>query len=42
MPITLMAVEGGTVAEWPKAILLIEKINKNQKVPGSLTGQGNL
>ena len=27
--------DGGAVAEWSKALLLREKIHKNQKIPGS-------
>ena len=27
--------KGGAVAEWSKALLLREKTNKNQKIPGS-------
>ena len=34
--------EGSTEAEWYKALLAREEINKNQNIPGSLTGQGNL
>ena len=35
-------VEGGAVAEWYKALQLGEKINENQKIPGSPPGMGNL
>ena len=30
------------VAEWYKALHLREKINENQKIPGSPPGRGNL
>ena len=30
------------VAEWDKALHLREKINENQKIPGSPPGRGNL
>ena len=33
-------VEGGAVAEWSKALLKREKINENQKIPGSPPGLG--
>ena len=32
----------GAVAEWSEALPLREKINENQKIPGSPPGQGNL
>ena len=32
--------EGGAVAEWSKALLKREKINENQKIPGSPPGLG--
>ena len=32
----------GAVAEWSKALKLIEMINRNQKVPVSPPGQANL
>ena len=32
----------GAVAEWTQALLLREKINVNQKIPGSPPGLGNL
>ena len=31
---------GGAVAEWSKALLKREKINENQKIPGSPPGLG--
>ena len=33
---------GGTVAEWSKALRVREEINRNQKIPGSTPGPGNL
>ena len=33
---------GGAVAEWSKALQLKEKINENQKIPGSPPGLGQL
>ena len=30
-----LTIDGGTVAEWSKAVLEREKINENQKIPGS-------
>ena len=33
---------GGTVAKWSKALQLWEKINENQKIPGSSPDLGNL
>ena len=32
--------QGGAVAEWSKALLSREKINENQKIPGSPPGLG--
>ena len=34
--------EGGALAEWSKALQLREKINENEKIPGSPPGLGNL
>jgi len=33
---------GGAVAKWSKALLYREKINENQKIPGSPPGLGTL
>ena len=32
----------GAVAEWSKALQLREKINENEKIPGTPPGPGNL
>ena len=34
--------QGGAVAEWSKALLVREKINENQKIPGSPPCLSNL
>ena len=34
--------EGGAVAKWSKALLENEKVNENQKIPGSPPGLGNI
>ena len=37
-----LELEGGSVAEWSKALKLREKINENQNIPGSPPGMDNL
>ena len=41
-PDNFIGCEGGTVAEWSKALLLREKINENQKISVSLSDLDNV